>query len=78
MAHFADKFHVNQQVIDRVESGVLLLLIGSGLEFCLLGAAVYDIDTERFLSGRSATRCKVTTTAVTSPFVSPSTAIDKK
>lgn len=43
MAHFADKFQVNQQVIDRVESGALLLLIGSGLGFCVLGAAIYDI-----------------------------------
>jgi hypothetical protein len=43
MAHFADKLHVDKQKIDRVESAVLLALIGSGLGLCVLGAAVYDI-----------------------------------
>ena len=43
MAHFADKLHVDKQKIDRVESTVLLFLIGSGLALCVLGAAVYDI-----------------------------------
>jgi hypothetical protein len=43
MAHFAAKFHVDKQKIDRVESAVLLSLIGSGLGLCVLGAAVYDI-----------------------------------
>jgi len=42
MAHFANKFHVDKQKIDRVESAVLLSLIG-GLALCVLGAAVYDI-----------------------------------
>jgi hypothetical protein len=41
MAHFADK--LDCQTIDRVESAVLLSLIGSGLAFCVLGAALYDI-----------------------------------
>ncbi len=36
MAHLADK-------IDRVESAVLLSLIGSGLGLSVLGAAVFDI-----------------------------------
>jgi hypothetical protein len=36
MAHFADK-------IDRVESAVLLSLIGGSLALCALGAAAYDI-----------------------------------
>jgi hypothetical protein len=30
MAHFADKLHVDKQIIDRVESAVLLSLIGGG------------------------------------------------
>jgi hypothetical protein len=42
MAHFADKLLVDKQKIDRVESAVLLSLIGSGLALCVLGAAVYD------------------------------------
>ena len=43
MAHFADKLHVDKQKIDRVESALLLSLIGGGLGLCVLGAAVYDI-----------------------------------
>jgi len=43
MAHLADKLHVDKQKIDRVESAVLLSLIGSGLGLSVLGAAVYDI-----------------------------------
>ena len=43
MAHFDDKLHVDKQMIDHVESGVLLFLIGGGLAFCVVGASVYDI-----------------------------------
>jgi hypothetical protein len=43
MAHFADKLRIDKQKIDRVESVVLLSLIGGGLALCVLGAAVYDI-----------------------------------
>jgi hypothetical protein len=43
MAHFADKLHIDKQMIDRVESAVLLSLIGGGLALCVFGAAVYDI-----------------------------------
>ena len=43
MAHFADKLHIDKQMIDRVESAVLLSLIGGGLALCVVGAAVYDI-----------------------------------
>jgi len=43
MAHFAANLHVDKQKIDRVESAVLLSLIGSGLGLSVLGAAVYDI-----------------------------------
>jgi hypothetical protein len=42
-AHFADKLHVDKQKIDRVESVVLLSLIGGGLALCVFGAAVFDI-----------------------------------
>ncbi len=42
MAHFADKLHIDKQVIDRVESAVLFSIIGGGLIACVLGAAVYD------------------------------------
>jgi hypothetical protein len=31
------------RTMDRVESGLLLLLIGGGLALCVLGATVYDI-----------------------------------
>jgi len=43
MTHFADKLHIDKQKIDRVESVVLLSLIGSGLALCVLGAVAYDI-----------------------------------
>jgi hypothetical protein len=43
VAHFADKLHIDKHKIDRMESAVLLSLIGGGLGFCVLGAAVYDI-----------------------------------
>jgi len=43
MAHFADKLHIDKHKIDRVESAVLLSLIGGGMAICVLGAAVYDI-----------------------------------
>jgi len=43
MSPFGDKLHVDKHKIDRVESAVLLSLIGSGLALCVLGAAVYDI-----------------------------------
>jgi hypothetical protein len=42
VAHLVDKLHVNKPVIDRVESIVLLSVIGCGLTICVLGAAVYD------------------------------------
>jgi hypothetical protein len=43
MAHFAGKLHVDKQAIDRVESVVLISLIGGGLTLCVLGATVYDV-----------------------------------
>jgi hypothetical protein len=43
MAYFADHLHVDWQKIDRLESVVLLFLVGGGLTLCVLGAAAYDI-----------------------------------
>jgi hypothetical protein len=43
MSHFTNKLHIDTQKIDRVESVVLLSLIGTGLALCVFGAAVYDI-----------------------------------
>ena len=40
MAHLV---HVDKQTIERVESAVLLSLIGGGRTLCVLSAAVYDI-----------------------------------
>jgi hypothetical protein len=42
MIQFADKL-IDRQTIDRVESVVLLSLIGGGLAVCVVGAAVYDV-----------------------------------
>jgi hypothetical protein len=43
MTHFADKLRIDKQKIDRVESAVLLSLIGGGLGLSVLGSAIYDI-----------------------------------
>jgi hypothetical protein len=43
MDHFAAKLHVDKRKIDRVESVLLLSLIGGGLALCVLGATVYDL-----------------------------------
>ena len=43
MTQFAEKLHIDKQKIDRVESVVLVSLIGGGLALCVFGAAVYDI-----------------------------------
>jgi len=43
MAHFADKLHVHKQKIERMESAVLLSVIGAGLTFCAIGAVVHDV-----------------------------------
>jgi hypothetical protein len=47
MAHFArphfDWSHFNKGTLDRVESAIVLGLIGSGLAACALGAFIYDI-----------------------------------
>ena len=43
MAHLAEHLHVDWQKLDRLESVVLLSLVGGGLALCVLGAAAYDI-----------------------------------
>lgn len=43
MPHFTNKLHIDTQKIDRVESFVLVSLIGGGLVLTVFGAAVYDI-----------------------------------
>ena len=42
MAHFTGKL-IDKQKIDRVETAVLITLIGSSLTLCVLSATVYDI-----------------------------------
>ena len=43
MAHFADKAHLDRHTLARVNSAVMLGLIGGGLVACALGAFIYDI-----------------------------------
>ena len=42
MTHFADKVHFDKDRLDRVNSVVMLGLIGSGLAACAIGALIYD------------------------------------
>ena len=42
MAHLADK--IDKQKLARVNSAVMLGVIGGGLAFCVLGAAIYDLE----------------------------------
>jgi hypothetical protein len=42
--HLVDKVHlIDRQTLDRVESAILLGLIGTGLAACAFGAIVYDV-----------------------------------
>ena len=43
LAHFADKAHIDRDLVARVNSAVILGLIGGGLVACAAGAALYDI-----------------------------------
>jgi len=43
MAHFADKAHFDKQTLARVNSAVMLGLVGGGLVACAIGAVVFDI-----------------------------------
>jgi len=46
-AHFAwprfDKAHFDKSMLDRVESAIMLGLVGSGLAACAIGAVIYDV-----------------------------------
>ena len=44
MAHLAGKIHcLDRQSLDRVNSAIMLGVVGGGLVACIIGAAVYDI-----------------------------------
>jgi hypothetical protein len=44
MAHLVDKAHfVDKQTLDRLNSAIVLGLIGTGLAACVLGAFIYDV-----------------------------------
>jgi hypothetical protein len=43
MAHLAEKAHFDKQTLARVNSAIMLGLIGGGLAVCALGAFVYDV-----------------------------------
>lgn len=39
----AHKLHFDKQTLDRVESAIMLGLVGGGLAACVIGAVVYDL-----------------------------------
>jgi hypothetical protein len=43
MAHLADKAHLDKHTLARVNSAVMLIVIGGGLLACVLGAVIYDL-----------------------------------
>lgn len=43
MAHLADKAHLDKHTLARVNSAIILILIGGGLLACVLGAVIYDL-----------------------------------
>lgn len=42
MAHLADKAHLDKHTLARVNSAVMLGVIGAGLVVCALGAVIVD------------------------------------
>jgi hypothetical protein len=44
MAHLADKTHFDRHTLARVNSAIMLGLIGGGLLVCVLGAVIYDFS----------------------------------
>lgn len=43
VTHLVDKIHfANKETLDRVESAIVLGLVGSGLAACVIGAVIYD------------------------------------
>jgi hypothetical protein len=49
MAHFADKVHFDRHALARLNTAIMIGLIGSGLAACAIGAVVYDFG--RLLAG---------------------------
>ena len=43
MAHLAEKAHFDKQTLARVNSAIMLGLIGGGLAVCVFGASIYDL-----------------------------------
>ncbi|HEV7990029.1 MAG TPA: hypothetical protein VGP23_16205 [Candidatus Binataceae bacterium] len=43
MAHLADKAHLDKHTLARVNSAIMLIVIGGGLLACVLGAVIYDL-----------------------------------
>jgi hypothetical protein len=44
MAHLVDKVHfVDKQMLARLNTAIMLGLIGTGLATCVLGACIYDV-----------------------------------
>lgn len=43
MAQLADRTHFDKHALARVNSAIMLGLIGGGLVACVLGAAIYDL-----------------------------------
>jgi hypothetical protein len=43
MAHLADKAHFDRATLARVNSALMLGVIGSGLLACATGAFIYDV-----------------------------------
>jgi hypothetical protein len=42
MAHLMHKAHVDKETLGRVNDALMLVLIGSGVAACAIGAVVYD------------------------------------
>ena len=43
MAHLVDKAHLDKHTLARVNTALMLGLIGTGLVACAFGAIVYDV-----------------------------------
>jgi hypothetical protein len=43
IAHFADKAHLDKDTLARVNSVIMVVVIGGGLALCAIGAFVYDM-----------------------------------
>jgi hypothetical protein len=44
MAHLVEKLHfVDKATLDRLNTAIVLGLVGSGLAACVIGAFIYDV-----------------------------------